>query len=91
LVASNGRSALQIYEQSQERIALVITDITMPEMGGLALAEALRVKNQTVNILAMSGYPLKMAAQDLAAQGIVGWLQKPLSFDQLAQQLKRVL
>jgi signal transduction histidine kinase/putative methionine-R-sulfoxide reductase with GAF domain len=91
LVASNGRSALQIYEQSQARITLVITDITMPEMGGLALAEALRLKNPAVKILAMSGYPLKMATRELSAQGIVGWLQKPLSFDQLAQRLKQVL
>jgi CheY-like chemotaxis protein len=55
------------------------------------LAEALRLKNPAVKILAMSGYPLKMATRELSAQGIVGWLQKPLSFDQLAQRLKQVL
>lgn len=91
LTASHGRSALEIYEQHQNKIALVVTDLTMPEMGGLALAEALQAKNHAVKILAMSGYPPKMKKEDLKARGIVGWLQKPLSLKQLAQQLEQVL
>jgi CheY-like chemotaxis protein len=63
----------------------------MPEMGGLALAEALRDKNQAVKILGMTGYPLKVKSEDLLTQGIVGWLQKPLTLEQLAHQLEQLL
>lgn len=91
LTATNGRRAFEIYEQHQTNIALVITDLTMPEMGGLALAEALHAKNQAVKILGMTGYPLKVKSEDLLAQGIVGWLQKPLTLKQLSHQLERVL
>lgn len=91
LTAPNGRRAFEIYEQHQANIALVITDLTMPEMGGLALAEALHGKNRAVKILGMTGYPLKIKSEDLLAQGIVGWLQKPLTLEQLTRQLERVL
>lgn len=91
LTATNGRRAFEIYEEYQNNIALVITDLTMPEMGGLALAEALYSKNRAVKILGMTGYPLKEKNEDLLAQGIVGWLQKPLTLEHLARQLERVL
>jgi CheY-like chemotaxis protein len=38
LVANNGREALDIYAGHQENIALVLTDLTMPDLGGVALA-----------------------------------------------------
>jgi CheY-like chemotaxis protein len=91
LTATNGRSAVEIYDQYQDNIALVLTDLTMPEMSGFALAETLRAKNSAVKILAMTGYPLKMGAEELLAQGIAGWLQKPLSLEQLAQKLEQIL
>ena len=39
ITATNGRQGLEIYEQHQAEIALVLTDITMPEMGGIALSQ----------------------------------------------------
>jgi two-component system cell cycle sensor histidine kinase/response regulator CckA len=90
LTAANGRSALEVYDRYGDSIALVITDLTMPEMGGFALAEALQAKNHAVKILAMTGYPLKMKPEDLT-RGIAGWHQKPLSLEHLAQQLEQTL
>jgi PAS domain S-box-containing protein len=91
LTAANGLTALEVYERYQNEIALVVTDLTMPDMGGLALAEALRSKNRGVKVLAMTGYPLKIGTGALRASGIVGWLQKPLSLEQLAQKLEFAL
>jgi CheY-like chemotaxis protein len=91
LTATNGRSAVEIYDQYQDNIALVVTDLTMPEMSGFALAETLRAKNRAAKILAITGYPLKMGTEELLAQGIAGWLQKPLSLEQLGQKLEQIL
>ncbi|HXV45016.1 MAG TPA: ATP-binding protein, partial [Anaerolineae bacterium] len=91
LTATNGRSAVEIYDQYQDNIALVVTDLTMPEMSGFTLAKTLRAKNRAVKILAITGYPLKMGTEELLAQGIAGWLQKPLSLEQLAQKLEQIL
>ncbi len=91
LTAGNGLIALEVYERHRDEIALVVTDLTMPNMGGLVLAEALRAKNREIKILAMTGYPLKIGTGALRASGIAGWLQKPLSLELLAKKLDQIL
>ncbi len=65
-VAENGRAALRLLSEhgvatDAARIAgaisLVITDVVMPEMGGLELAEELSARYPDVPVLLMSGYP----------------------------------
>jgi signal transduction histidine kinase/CheY-like chemotaxis protein/DICT domain-containing protein len=91
ITATNGRDALRLYEQSQQKIALVVTDLTMPEMGGIALADALLAANHGARIMAMTGYPLKMDPKDLLDHGIIDWLQKPPDLELLARKLKQAL
>jgi PAS domain S-box-containing protein len=91
VMASNGREALEVYDEHSSRIAMVLTDVTMPEMGGLALSEALHKKDQTIKIVALTGYPLEDEAGVLLAQGIMDWLHKPLDLQKLAQTVSRSL
>jgi len=91
LTATNGRHALEIYDQHQAEIALVLTDVTMPEMGGVALSQTLQAKYPTIKVVALTGYPLEAESKDLLAQGIVDWLQKPLNRHQLGQTISRSL
>jgi CheY-like chemotaxis protein len=55
LSATNGRDALLLFEQHQASLGLVITDLDMPDMDGVALMTALRAKNPQLKILMMSG------------------------------------
>jgi CheY-like chemotaxis protein len=91
VTATNGRQALEVYDQHRESIALVLTDVTMPEMGGVALSQTLQSKHPTVKVVALTGYPLERESKDLLAQGIVDWLQKPLDRRQLGQTISRLL
>jgi CheY-like chemotaxis protein len=93
LTASNGRTALQMYEQHQSKIGLVLTDITMPDMDGLALSQTLHKRNPTLKVVAITGYPLDTTreAKEWQAQGIVDWLQKPLTLERLGSTLYRLL
>ncbi len=91
LIATNGREALAVCDQYRDEIALVLTDVTMPELDGVALSQALRERNLAIKVVVLTGYPLEAEAKDLLAQGIVDWLQKPLSLDQLAQTVSRSL
>lgn len=82
LIASNGRAALQIFQQHREKIALVLTDVRMPEMDGLTLAQILYEQNPAVKIVLLTGYPLNRdrEAHALVAQGMVAaWLEKRVS------------
>jgi CheY-like chemotaxis protein len=94
LMASNGRAALEVFDQQRDKIALVLTDITMPEMDGLTLAQILRQQNPAVKIVLLTGYPLNRGreAHALVAQGMVdAWLEKPVSASCLAQTVSLAL
>ena len=56
LQACDGAEALEVYERAGERIALVITDVVMPRMGGPELATRLRARRPGVKVLFTSGY-----------------------------------
>jgi PAS domain S-box-containing protein len=90
LCAKDGREALEIFE-SEPSIDLVLSDLVMPEMGGVALYSILKEKYPDVKMVVMTGYPLAEKGKDLLEQGIVAWLQKPLDSDTLARTLQKVL
>jgi two-component system, cell cycle sensor histidine kinase and response regulator CckA len=79
LTAANGSEAVRIYKQMGKVITLVVTDLVMPEMGGVALYQALQEQNPGVKVLFITGHPLKEDSQDLLERGNVHWLQKPFS------------
>lgn len=53
--ARNGLDALQQFSSCRERIGLLLTDISMPLMNGIALAEALRSRHPDLPVLYISG------------------------------------
>jgi CheY-like chemotaxis protein len=65
--------------------------MTMPEMGGVILAQSLQAKYPAIKVIALTGYPLEAESKELLDQGIVDWLQKPLNRYQLAQTIRRSL
>ena len=56
LEARHGRDALRVWRERRGEIALVLSDVIMPEMGGLDLAAMLRAEDPSVRLLFMSGY-----------------------------------
>ena len=88
--AADGLEALRIYEQHAESIALVVSDIVMPVMGGVALFRALQERWPHVKILFVTGHPMDEHDQSILEQGNVHWLQKPFSvgvFSQIVHDL----
>jgi two-component system cell cycle sensor histidine kinase/response regulator CckA len=91
LEAANGQEALDILQQSAPEIALVISDVVMPGMGGQALFHAMRQRNLTLPMIMLSGHPMEQELQSLQAEGLAGWLLKPPDMEQLSRLLARVL
>ncbi|ETW98313.1 MAG: hypothetical protein ETSY1_19265 [Candidatus Entotheonella factor] len=91
LTADNGQHALDVYRSHQDEIALVLTDMVMPEIDGVRLFHQLRQLNPEVLSVLMTGYPLGEERQQLLQQGIVDWIQKPLDLAVLAQTVHRIL
>jgi two-component system cell cycle sensor histidine kinase/response regulator CckA len=55
-LAEDGEAALERLTESQRRIDLLVTDVTMPRLGGSALADGLRVRWPDLRVLYISGY-----------------------------------
>jgi len=91
LEAANGKEALQIVAAHPADIALVLSDLVMPEMGGMALATTLRQRAPHVRIVVMSGHPLETEVDALREAGVVAWVQKPPDLHELAEALARAL
>ncbi len=91
LTARNGREALKIYEETRKEIALVLTDMVMPQVGGLELYQMLRRRDPSVKVILISGYPLGDEMEFLRSARITGWIQKPPSLQQLAEVVRRAI
>jgi signal transduction histidine kinase/CheY-like chemotaxis protein len=91
LSATNGNEALQIYTQAYETVQLVVSDIVMPEMGGVELYHALRARRPGLKVLFITGHPLSEENQSLLEEGQVSWLQKPFSVHEFGQAVRRLI
>jgi CheY-like chemotaxis protein len=85
LEAANGEEALAHLTEKGEAIKLIISDVIMPKMGGMALLQAVRQRGWTMPLILMSGHPLDEELPNLWAQGVPLILTKPVSSFQLAQ------
>lgn len=90
LTASNGREALAVFRANPE-IALVITDLVMPEMGGEALVYELKRLAPACRVLAITGYTMQVGVRTLKDAGFFDVVHKPFDTDTLAQVIYRAL
>jgi len=89
--ASNGAEALEIYREKQESISVVITDILMPFLDGIALAKEIFKLNKHQKVIVISAHNESRYFIDLLnSGGISGFLQKPLKREDLFDVLQRV-
>ncbi len=91
LTAKNGKEALEIYQNEKGRIALVILDWLMPEMGGKQCMQGLLKLNPTIRVLVASGYASGGTARDAVELGAKSFVNKPFEVAQLLQQVRKLL
>jgi signal transduction histidine kinase len=77
LTASGGRAAIELVRKHHDTLALVILDMTMPEMSGAATFDAIREIAPEIKVLLSSGFSVDGQAQALLDRGCHGFIQKP--------------
>ena len=81
LTAANGSEARAAFIQGS--VELVISDIAMPEMNGVALLKALRDQDLDVPVILMTGNPEVQTAAEAVALGALRYLTKPIDTAEL--------
>ncbi len=89
LTANNGKEAVSIL--SDRHVDCCFTDINMPEMDGLELAEHIRTHDNTIPVIVMTGYPSLENTIQTLKNGVVDFLVKPVNLQQMELCVKRVL
>ncbi|MCA9968817.1 MAG: PAS domain S-box protein [Anaerolineales bacterium] len=91
LAAANGDEALTLLKEHGANVALVLSDIIMPRMGGKALLHALRDAGWEMPVILLTGHPLTADPGDWRAQNVRATLSKPVLPAKLAQTVADVL
>jgi PAS domain S-box-containing protein len=89
LLAGDGAAALELAQNHPDPIQLLMTDILMPRMGGVELAERLSKRRPDLEVLYTSGYNDSGGS----LKGVAGarYLQKPCAMEDLARTLRELL
>ena len=91
ILASNGKEAIDIYKKHQDKIALVILDLIMPEMGGLQCMKELLAINPSLRIIVTSGHSANGVSQEAMRCGAKDFIQKPFELRRVLRQVRAVL
>jgi PAS domain S-box-containing protein len=91
LEADRGATALQIARGHRGPIHVLLTDVTIPDMDGRALAATLRAERREMRLLYMSGY----ADRAIVHRGVLdaddAYLPKPFTTEGIARKVREVL
>lgn len=92
LTAANGREALRRFtEPGQSPVAIIVTDVVMPEMGGRDLVRRARELVPDLPVILTSGFTFDAIQPADPPERGVHFISKPYAMTQLAEKVREVL
>ncbi len=85
--ARDGREAIELCEKVHPDVMLM--DLVMPEMGGVAATRAIHQRWPHVQIIALTSFQEKELVNDALQAGAIGYLLKNITGDELYQAICR--
>ncbi len=91
IAAPDGQGALAIARRFSRQIDLILSDVLMPNLGGLGLHTLLPPELKKKPFVLLTGHPLDEEEARLQEMGIAGWVMKPVALEKLSQLLYQIL
>ncbi len=91
LTASDGMEALDLFHKLAKDIDLIITDVVMPKLGGIALYRTLRQDGHSPRFLFTSGYAAHEIMRGDLPESDLHLLQKPWTLADLTHRVREML
>ena len=88
--ATNGLDGLKIFESAVDDFDLVITDLVMPNISGVAIISIIKKKNPNVPIIAITGYGEQPEALAREAKADIV-IEKPFKLNKLLKTIQKML
>jgi CheY-like chemotaxis protein len=87
---TNSMEALELFRSNPDAFDMVITDMTMPNMTGDQLANAIFSIKPDTPIIICTGFSERLSKEQAASAGIQGFLMKPVVKSDLARMVRSV-
>lgn len=91
ITAVDGHEALRKIRDPRLQFDLILLDIKLPDMDGLAIYPIAKAQRPAAKVIICSGYALDGPTQALMDVGADGFIQKPFSIESLAGKMNDVL
>ena len=91
IARTNPLEALETFRAQPDKIDLVVTDQTMPNMTGDVLARQIMQLKPGIPIIICSGFSEKINKEKARSMGIRKFVMKPIVMMELAQTIRRIL
>jgi two-component system CheB/CheR fusion protein len=91
LLAADGQEAVRVFREKSAEIGLVLLDVAMPGMDGVATLERIRETGPHVPVLICSGFGDLDLEKQFAKNQIAGFFAKPFTVKQLAGKVKECM
>ncbi|MBC8393445.1 MAG: response regulator, partial [Deltaproteobacteria bacterium] len=88
---TNPKEALALFKAEPDRFDLVITDMAMPYMTGVKLAEELMAIRQDIAVILCTGHSDRIDEVKALRLGFKAYATKPLVMENLANLVRKVL
>lgn len=90
LEAENGKQAVDLFEKDKDSIDVVVLDIMMPEMDGVAVCKYIREKNAGVGIILLTAKAQEIDKISGLMSGADDYVTKPFSPSELMARVDAV-
>jgi PAS domain S-box-containing protein len=91
LSAANGKEALQLLEKSELQPDLILTDLVMPQMGGIEMLNRLAEQGNTTPVVILTGDHLESNSEIFNLHAVQATLTKPTTPEEMAPLFRKVL
>ena len=88
---SSSRKALEIFTVNPGKFDLIVTDMTMPGMTGLALLQNILDQKPDMKTVLLTGYSDNIRVEDIRQLGVNSVFSKPILLSHFARAIRRIL
>ena len=88
--AGSGEEALSMVDEIEPELIVILSDINMPSMDGLQLLHEIKQQRPELPVMMVTAYGDDERRRRAAQYGAAEFITKPVDFDRLKEQLRRL-
>lgn len=90
LTAVNGKDGLEIILNYQDKYDLIIMDLIMPELDGIALLEEMKKRNIKKHVIILTSYKKEYTVKAVSEYNIDYYMLKPFNMESLEKRILEI-